>query len=232
MLDFLGIGAQKAGTTWLYEMMRLHPGISFPSGKELHFWNRPYTSDDIPRYLGQFDASTLCSGEITPAYAMLDVPTIAEIRDAAPKLRLILILRNPIDRAWSSALMALERATMTIDEASDQWFIDHFRSAGSIARGDYQTTIANWRRVFGDEALLIRRYEELGDDPRALLEAVAAHLDLSPAPFRELPDSVLSQRVFPSLREPLRPSLRPELESLYRHRIEALQDYLQRPLPW
>lgn len=44
MLDFLGIGAQKAGTTWLYEKLRLHPDIAFPAGKEVHFWDQKYGS--------------------------------------------------------------------------------------------------------------------------------------------------------------------------------------------
>ena len=40
MLDFLGIGAQKAATTWLYANLDLHPQIAFPAGKEVHFWDR------------------------------------------------------------------------------------------------------------------------------------------------------------------------------------------------
>lgn len=232
MLDFLGIGAQKAGTTWLYEMMRLHPGISFPAGKELHFWNHPYSKSGRACYFNQFNMSDQCVGEITPAYAMLDQATIAEIHAAVPHLRIVFIIRNPIDRAWSSALMALERATMTINEASDQWFIDHFRSAGSIARGDYQTTIIRWRRAFGDQSIFIGRYEALSEDPRGLLQALASHLDVVPEPFKQIPDAVLRQRIFPSLREQIRPSLRPALEALYRDRIQSLEDYLQEPLPW
>jgi hypothetical protein len=57
-------------------------------------------------------------GEITPAYATLDEVTIREIAALAPNLRVFYSLRNPIARAWSSALMALERSEMTIDDAS------------------------------------------------------------------------------------------------------------------
>lgn len=233
MLDFLGIGAQKAGTTWLYEMMRLHPKIDFPFGKELHFWDRPYDSKDKAQYLKQFAPDRKNrTGEITPAYSMLDEQAIAEIHEALPDLRLIFQIRNPIERAWSSALMALNRAEMTIDEASDQWFIDHFYSAGSIARGDYETTIRNWRALFGEDALLILRYEALSDDPRGLLEAIAAHLRIASKPFRALPEETLRQQVFAGLGEPIRESLRPVLEKLYRHRIESLSVYLNEQLPW
>jgi hypothetical protein len=232
MLDFLGIGAQKSGTTWLYEMMRLHPQIDFPAGKEVHFWDRPYAKTDKAQYFDQFRASHRCSGEITPAYAMLDAGTIAEIGNVLPLLRLIFIIRNPIDRAWSSALMALQRAEMTLDEASDQWFIDHFYSAGSIARGDYETTIRNWRSCFGEERLLILRYEALSDHPRGLLEAVAEHLRVSPKPFRSLPEETITQHIFSGIGAPIRESLRPVLEKLYRHRIDSLSAYLNESLPW
>lgn len=241
MFHFLGIGAQKAGTTWLYEMMRLHPSIHFPAGKEVHFWDRPFTVADKTQYLSQFLASDQRCGEITPAYAMLDEATIAELRDLAPGLRIIFIIRHPIDRAWSSALMALEHAEMTLEEASDQWFIDHFHSFGSLARGDYLRTIINWRRAFGVYAVLIRFHEELQRDPRVLLAAVANHLDIALEPFLRIPEPVLKKAVYPgpaapirpSLRPiPIRPSLRPILESLYRRRIEELEDYLGQRLSW
>jgi hypothetical protein len=67
---------------------------------------------------------------------MLDEATIREIAGLPPNLRVIYSLRNPIARAWSSALMSLERAEMTIDEASPLWFLDHFKSAGPRRRGD------------------------------------------------------------------------------------------------
>jgi hypothetical protein len=66
-------------------------------------------------------------GEITPAYATLDQATTREIAALPANPRVFYSLRNLIGRAWSSALMALERAGMTIDETSHLWFLDHFR---------------------------------------------------------------------------------------------------------
>ena len=146
MLDFLGIGAQKAGTTWLYEMLCQHPQLAFPGGKEMHFWDAG-RSRGLEWYRSCFNVGEKKNGEITPAYAMLPVETIREIHALNPALRVIYILRNPIDRAWSSARMALERAEMTLAEASDQWFVDHFLSQGSLRRGDYESCIRHWRQV-------------------------------------------------------------------------------------
>lgn len=68
MLDFLGIGAQKAGTTWLQVMLSQHPEIHFPLGKEVHFWNHQYKG--LAWYQAHFNNShqNCKQGEITPAY--------------------------------------------------------------------------------------------------------------------------------------------------------------------
>ncbi len=232
MLSFLGIGAQKAGTTWLYELMRLHPQIAFPLGKEAHFWTTPHSVTNQTRYLKAFDLCGVKAGEITPAYALLDTDTIRRIHEISPELRVLYILRDPMDRAWSSALMALRRAEMSIDEASDQWFIDHFRSSGSRARGDYQTTLARWRAVFPTDALLVLAYSQIATDPRALLSSVALHLGIAPDPFLALPEETLRQRVFAGQGVPIRDSLVPALEQLYRAQMRSLLAYLGNAHSW
>ena len=78
MLDFLGIGAQKAGTSWLFRWLGAHPRISFPAGKEVHFWDKK-RDRGIDWYRGLFDADDgKLHGEITPAYACLSPESIAE----------------------------------------------------------------------------------------------------------------------------------------------------------
>lgn len=224
MLCFLGIGAQKAGTSWLYDRLKRHEDIGFPLGKEAHFWDRPHDEAAVARYLARFSGVKACEGEITPAYAMLPDSVIARIRQAAPELRLIYVLRNPVERAWSSALMALGRAEMTIDEASDQWFLDHFRSAGSLARGDYADCIARWLRYFPREQLLIARYERILGEPEALLAQCCAHLGVAPPGEAVLQGS--RERVFSGPGHPLSNALRGELLRLYRSRIAALEALL------
>jgi hypothetical protein len=181
MLDFLGIGAQKCGTSWLYEHLRLHPQIRFPGGKEIHYWDQP-GDRPLSWYTDLFGqpAGYVRQGEITPAYAILAVETIRRIRELFPEVRLLFLIRNPIERAWSSALMALTRAELSLDEASDQWLIDHFRSRGSLARGDYEQCLRNWLSVFPREQLLLERFEQIWDDPIALLQSCAAHIRVDP----------------------------------------------------
>ena len=227
MLNFLGIGAQKAGTTWLYERLRLHPGLAFPAGKEIHFWNqsRHYGLD---WYRGRFADSGGSNGEITPAYAILAPEIIREIHREFPDLRLIYTIRNPISRAWSSAKMEMRRAGMEPDETSDQWFIDHFRSPGSLARGDYLSCIRNWRAVYPAEQLQVLRFEDIQERPLQVLEACCRHLGVPGGVWEDGPG--IREKVFSSGNEPLRSSLRPALLDLYWDRILSLSDYLGQDL--
>ena len=157
MLSFLGIGAQKAGTTWLYEILRQHPELGFPAGKESHYWTLRTNARDagaVGAYLALFQDPRRREGEITPAYAALDEAAIACLGAAVPQLRLIFMMRNPLERAWSAALMVLARLDMEYAEASDAWFLTLLRSRASLDRGDYATTIRRWCRWFPREALL------------------------------------------------------------------------------
>lgn len=226
MLHFLGIGAQKAGTTWLYAQLAKHPEVSFPGGKEVHFWNKQY-HHGIPWYQSLFAiADGRKHGDITPAYGFLEMEKIKQIKELYPDLRLIYMVRNPFERAWSGALMALRRAEMQLDEASDQWFIDHFRSRGSLARGDYQACIRNWRSVFGEEAILILKFEDMQVKPLEMLLQVAGHLSIGAERFCRIPDDELHERHNEGTGAKLRPSLYPVLSELYAPKIEMLQKYL------
>ena len=230
MLDFIGIGAQKSGTSWLYKNLSRHQRICFPAGKEVHFWDQHY-SNGVSWYISLFEGEpTMIKGEITPSYAILDKRRIEEIYELNPKLKLFYIIRNPIERAWSSALMALERAEMCIDEASDQWFIDHFRSAGSICRGDYESCIRRWRDVFLVEQLLILRYESICRSPRGVLKECCEHLDIDGSVYDSVEESSLRQVVFEGSGHPIRPSLLPVLREIYENKILSLSLYLNEDL--
>jgi hypothetical protein len=92
MLDFLGIGAQKAGTTWLYSHLSQHEKITFPAGKEVHFLDLHYDRG-IEWYASLFvENADKKSGEITPAYGHIAVERIREIRHLNPLLRIVYII--------------------------------------------------------------------------------------------------------------------------------------------
>jgi hypothetical protein len=224
MLDLLGIGAQKAGTSWLFRWLGAHPRISFPAGKEVHFWDKK-RDRGIDWYRGLFSADDgKLHGEITPAYSCLSSESIAECHGTFPGLRLVYLLRNPIDRAWSAAKMELQRKHPEMIVFPDGWFIEEFRSGDSLARGDYETCLKNWLRFYRQDQLLVLRFEELVENPASLLAKCCLHLGVEPldSPY----ESLLRAKEFVGLPEPLRPSLLAVLHEIYDEKIRSLQGFL------
>ena len=237
-VDFLGIGVQKGGTTWLYHQLARHPQVAFPRGKESHYWDAPgdRDADEWVRLLQPESRRSrtgrpIRSGEITPAYAMLPVGRIAAIQARCPRIRLFISLRNPVERAWSAALMGLARAQMHVHEASDQWFLDHFRSAASRGRGDYVGCLDRWGSVFPADQLLVLFQDDIAARPADVLDDLAGHLGIDAAEFAALPSGELAEVVVPHLGAgafdtpppPLRPSLLPPLLELYAADIDAIE---------
>jgi len=236
MLDFLVIGAQKAGTTWLFGKLRWHhQKISFPGGKEVHFWDL-FKARGTDWYVNLFSKPDgRLHGDMTPAYAALPLEVIAECHGLFPNLRLIYTIRDPAERAWSAAKMDAIRAGMKVADVPDEWFISHFRSTGSLARGDYESCIRNWLRFYRKEQLLILRFEEILKDPVSYLgkcfnhlglETIYAPKDSGSADLDTKEEVELRKKAREGSLEPLRPSLRPALREIYDVKIRSLSEYL------
>jgi len=125
-VDFLVVGAAKSGTTALHHYLKQHPRIFLPEVKELHFWeqnrnpnrairrfSRPFTvPTSLLAYLSWFDAAAdgQVVGEVCPSYLFYHDLTIASLRDFHPaweRVKIVIILRDPIDRIFSQYRHAL-----------------------------------------------------------------------------------------------------------------------------
>jgi len=223
VIDFLGIGAQKCGTTWLYERLDEHPAVDFPAGKEVRFWVRP-GNEQVEAWTGLFPdvAPPTKQGEITPAYALLDPETIEAVHRAAPDVQIFFSMRNPMARAWSAAKMAVFRSEMTIAEASDRWFIDHFNSAGSRKRGDFLGSLDNWLDHYPEDSLQLIFFDDILADPRRVLVDLSEHLGVDPQFFMGRDEDELRAPVHEGMPGVIRPSLLGYLRDLYAPQIEAL----------
>ncbi|HEY1772240.1 MAG TPA: sulfotransferase [Gammaproteobacteria bacterium] len=242
---FLGIGAQKAGTTWLYKMLCAHPDVGMPAQKELHFWDRDAADAvGIERYRHLFAVlSGKARGEITPSYAVLPPERITLIRQHFPELRLLYVLRNPLERAWSHARMELSRqfpAGLPQDFPLSPWLEQQFRSEASLSRGDYATCLKNWLKEYPQEQLQVSLYEDLRQDHRGFLEACARHIGVDPDFYRRMDQALLSASVYPE-QEVLEiprlnlpaippPESLPMLLELYAPRIQAAEREFGYPL--
>src|SRR6188508_2795579 len=127
---FIGIGAQRAGTTWAYNCLAEHPQVFMTRKKELHFFYVNY-SRGLDWYAAQFAGagSAVARGEITPDY-LYHPEALSNIARDVPDVRLFVILRNPIDRAVSAyALHAQRYAGLSFAQAlaGDDELIDRGR---------------------------------------------------------------------------------------------------------
>jgi hypothetical protein len=160
----------------------------------------------------------------------------------APDVRLFLSVRNPMQRAWSAALMNLNRCKMDVSEASDQWFLDHFRSLNSRLRGDFSHSVELWREVFGNAQLHVMIFDDIAVDPRSVLVGLARHIGVDPSPFAHSPDQMLKTVIQPINYGPnndevqsqtaLRPTLLGPLLDLYGGEVERLSQILQRDVSY
>lgn len=199
MVSFLIIGVQKSGTSALYQYLCKHPQICMGETKELHYFdNRRNFSDPGPDY-GSYhrrfhpDRKTLICGEATPRYILLP-EAMERIRNYNPDMRLIIILRNPVDRAFSHWQnnrqkgredLSFEQAIDSEPERLGDRSPRTLASVGYLERGKYTEQIKRAFNLFTRDQCLILSAEDLNSNHMALLQRVALFLGLSPFPLVE-----------------------------------------------
>jgi Sulfotransferase family len=194
--DFLILGEAKCGTTTLWQILSRDPRVFFPSEKELHFFSSDtdfaqhgrFETDGIDPYRRLFadvEDGQIC-GEATPNY-LFDPGACARIRLAVPDARFLVILRDPVARAWSHYWHQVRRGRehLSFEDAldaepgrlatGDPGHRSHFSYA---SRGRYIEGLMRFERHFSREQLCVVFLEDLRRDPAAVLSAVGAHLEL------------------------------------------------------
>lgn len=169
---FLGIGAQKSGTTWLYARLKEHPTVFVPNErKEIHFFDR-YFSNGVKWYASFFPESPQARGfqqwgEVTPKY-LYDAQAPERIRDAlGESIRLIVILRDPVERLFSQYRMAYSRGETQL--SPEDYFAEN---EDAFDRGLYSNQIQRYLNAFERQNLLILFYEEVFSTEDSMLAAL------------------------------------------------------------
>jgi Sulfotransferase domain len=185
---FLIIGAQKSATRWLRHNLGAHPDI-FTARYELGFFNSPkrYELLGVDWYRRQFDGwnGERIVGEATPGYMMWrhEPQAVAErMKRTIPDVRLMAVLRNPVDRANSamvhhikyerlhprSSLLDLSRKKPPEDD-----------KLGLVTGGWYAASLEPFRALFGDQ-LLVMLHDDIRDDPRRAYALALRHIGAAP----------------------------------------------------
>ena len=202
--DFLGLGVQKGGTTTLHHLLERHPSVFLPPLKEVHYFSLHFAEGEA-WYRNQFASAVpehRC-GEITPYYLFHpEVPK--RVHALLPKARLIVLLRDPVERALSqyfhSRRLGLE--PLPLKDAMDAE-AERLRGAPEqlqapegrhrshqehsyLSRSCYQEQLPRWQFLFPAEQLLVLRSEDLFEQPSGIWDRVLRFLELDPVPLPEL----------------------------------------------
>jgi len=197
---FVGIGVPRAGTTWLHDLLLAHPEIYVPSRRrELNFFDL-YYDRGLSWYEKFFPPDheaakyrAIC--EITPYYFYRSECPARMAR--LPVERLLLILRNPVDRAWSWYALLVRDGHY---EGSFESFLTQTRWP-VIEQGTYRTYLERYLRYFDRDQLLILIFEEAVRDVPATKQRLASFLGVACDRFPEAAGtSVANESYLPSAR--------------------------------
>jgi hypothetical protein len=285
---FLGIGVQKAATSWLWEALRLHPDIWMPPRKELHYfdrstrypspshlatdrrWRRAFADTPPDRRLRQFfrdefraaveardwnaarwtlryfwggrsdswyrslfaPANGRVAGEITPAYSILDDADAARAAAITPHLKVLVLLRDPVERAWSHARFAasLHASLYEVPDLEAVESINRFMdSPVQTLRGDYVRMFEIWTRHLPPERFWIGYHDDVETRPDEVLRGAFEHLGVAATARRK---ATAVGRVNRSAERPMPEAVRHHLVARYlpeMRRLRALPIVASRP---
>lgn len=248
--DFIIIGAQKCGTTSLYAYLCQHPQVKPAAKKEVRYFDRKF--EHGPEwYRGHFPPVKpfpgILTGEASPSYIFHPLAA-SRMKAECPKVKLIVLLRNPVDRAYShyhhsvrlgrttlsfedsidreAALLHGERERFTRDETykSDKyWFFSY------LSRGRYLEQLRIWMDVFPRESFLILRSEDFFADPAHLMQDVFQWLGLPAHQLQEYRKvNIRGYRPY----NPMAPAMRERLVEYFRTWNLELYDFLNLDMAW
>lgn len=194
-VDFLVIGAQKSGTTSVFKYIQQHPSLYLPPQKEVKFFaNEDRFSRGVNWYLQNYFAGAderKLWGEVSPHYMGYE-RAAGRIHAAFPRIKLITILRNPIDRAYSHYRMAVRRSTETrpfeqviSDRENTLLYLPETETEDDsryiLSYSLYGKALENYLRYFNRRQILILFQEDLLGKPDETIKRLFSFLEVDDA---------------------------------------------------
>ena len=235
--DFICIGAQKAGTRWLYDQLAFHPAFWMPPVKELHFFDgaKPglrkakrlqgridkdldkvnrMRAEDAGQPLGERDLRFMkgylalftdkplmkdkgaateayarlfdekgadMTGDVTPAYSKLGDDEVRRIVARFPAAKVVFLMREPVERAWSALGMAARQAKSRIKPPVTVEMVQRFlKRKDVVGRSFPSQTVARWRKFAAPGQFECYFFDDLRTDPAGLRSRILSFLGADP----------------------------------------------------
>jgi len=222
--DFVMIGGMKCGTTSLFQYLQQHPGVSKVYVEEVHFFDLNYHRG-INWYRAHFPMKgkgddRRISGDDSPYYIFHPLVP-GRVKADLPDVRMIALLRNPVDRAHShyhhetrrgredlSFERALEKEEERLEgevarmERDPEYASFNHQRYTYMSRGRYAEQLKRWFDIFPEDRFLVLQSEAMFKGPQTVFDRVLAFLDLPPM---ELPDyDIFNPGGYPAMRDETR----------------------------
>ncbi|PYK11968.1 MAG: hypothetical protein DME65_05585 [Verrucomicrobia bacterium] len=208
--DFLCVGAQKGGTSWLYRQLEQHPDFWMPPVKELHYLNNLTRTKRFhpPRCRDQRDASflesmktlssrsyidlenygrlfehkgSLVSGDISPAYCTVSDEIIERVANSFPNLKVIFLARDPVERSWSQLSMGIRLGMISPFDVTDpDEVIRNLLNPGVLLRSHPSKIVARWKRYVRPDLFRVYFFDDLEKNPAELRRSLLLFLGADP----------------------------------------------------
>ncbi len=191
--NFLVAGVPKAGTTSLWKNLRQHPDVFLPKVKEPRFfidapdgWVRSKRIETLDAYRSLFEpvTSETAVGEVSPGY-FPSQKAPGRIRETLGCPKVILVLRNPVERAFSHFVFSLQKGlepeTATFESAIEDETVrvgDSVRHRPYVYIGFYYQHLQRWTSLFNRSSIKLLFFEDLKDDEVAFTQEVYDFLDV------------------------------------------------------
>ncbi len=223
-VNFIGIGAQRTGTSWVYACLYEHPEICAPI-KEIHFFSRPRYEQGLAWYENHFTQckSSQKVGEFSTSY-LYSEEAPQRIKDAYPDVKIIAIIRNPITRAVSQYGNAVKGGEVP----ESMPFEEYAKSEKSVLeQGKYSEQLARYYALFDASQILVLIHEDAKKDPLAFIQKIYAFLgvDTSFVPSM-LHETINNTRVPKNIQ--LERNMHFFSEFLRRHKLDGFVHFIRR----
>jgi hypothetical protein len=244
--SFIIIGAQRCGTTSLYDYLSHHPQIIPSPVKELFYFDDYYTrliewyksffpTEKEREKLEKDLVASVITGEASPSY-FFHPYAAKRIKETLPDVKLILVLRDPIERAYShyNHIKRLNREPLSFEEAlekeleritpdveklarDENYKADQRRDYSYLTRGYYAKQLKEWYKHFPKEQLLIIQSEEFYRETPKVYDEIVEYLGLNSytLPTFEAKNALKYAKMAPETKEKLKAYFAPKNEELY-----------------